>query len=333
MIKIFPTILRALPALIFLLLLAGCQEEDNSDELREQEQRFFDLYMGANFGDTLPPPTESGLYFIEVTEGEGPSPAGDDWVLVNYVGTLIPEEEVVDSYIQNVVLDNNLADPENILFGPVKLLNGTHTPGVTEGLTRMKEGGKAVMCFTSDLGFGSEGGNLMKKVGGFQSLQYEMELLRVIPDMDAYEQEKIRSYIDTVQGVANIWDDETDVNMYFVVDEETEGSQVEIDSVVEIHYKGYLTDGRVFDESTGREPYEFKVGDYDAASSPIRGWHLGVAKFKEGEKGRLIIPYQMAYGPSGRIDNSIVVIPPYETLIFDIEVVEVKESIDPDEPV
>jgi FKBP-type peptidyl-prolyl cis-trans isomerase len=58
-----------------------------------------------------------------------------------------------------------------------------------------------------------------------------------------------------------------------------------------------------------------------------------VAKFREGEKGRLIIPYQLAYGPAGRIANNVVAIPPYETLVFEIEVVEVKEELDPDQPV
>ena len=93
------------------------------------------------------------------------------------------------------------------------------------------------------------------------------------------------------------------------------------DSVVEIAYRGYVIDGREFDESAEDAPYKFKVGDYDADTSPIPGWHLGVTRFRAGEKGRLIIPYPLAYGEAGSVRDNTVAIPPYETLIFDIEVV------------
>jgi FKBP-type peptidyl-prolyl cis-trans isomerase len=82
-----------------------------------------------------------------------------------------------------------------------------------------------------------------------------------------------------------------------------------------------LIDGRVFDESAAGDPFEFTVGDI--SEGVIMGWHFGLARFREGEKGRLIIPYPLAYGPQGRIDNNIISIPPYETLVFEIEVVDV----------
>ena len=89
-------------------------------------------------------------------------------------------------------------------------------------------------------------------------------------------------------------------------------------------YKGYLTDGRVFDESKNENYYEFKVGDYEAESTPITGWHLGLENFKEGEKGRLIILYQLAYGDNGKYTvRNNVAIPHYETLVFDVELVEI----------
>lgn len=72
------------------------------------------------------------------------------------------------------------------------------------------------------------------------------------------------------------------------------------------------------------------MGDYSAETSPIVGWHLGLDKFKEGEKGMLIIPYPMGYGEDGReTTGGIRTIPPYETLIFEVEVVEVSSSSDP----
>ena len=70
------------------------------------------------------------------------------------------------------------------------------------------------------------------------------------------------------------------------------------------------------------------MGDYTAGNSPIKGWHLGLEKFKEGEKGRLIIPYLLAYGAYGKYTSKgNVAIPPYETLVFDVEVI----SVDPED--
>ncbi len=112
--------------------------------------------------------------------------------------------------------------------------------------------------------------------------------------------------------------------MYYVIDQASDGKPVVIDSLVQIAYKGYLIDGRVFDEATADSPYEFKVGDTEF----ITGWDLGLLKLHEGEKARFIIPYPMGYGEAGKEDPSsgLTVIPPYETLLFYMEVISVKED-------
>ena len=171
-----------------------------------QEQRYFDLYMGSTFKDTIAPPTSSGLYFIEVYEGTGNSPGEGDWVMMNHVAYTIPGDLVVDTYIENVALTSGL--PTNVaLFGPFKFQNGTGADGLTEGLSMMREGGGAIMCFTSELGFGPKGISLMRNVGGYKSMKYEVELLEVIgDDIVAYEQDRILAYVDTIAGVDTIYD-------------------------------------------------------------------------------------------------------------------------------
>jgi FKBP-type peptidyl-prolyl cis-trans isomerase len=305
-----------------MFLAEGCQEETGEEEKWAQEKRYFELYMASRFKDETPVVTESGLNYIEVSEGTGETPGQDDWVILNYVGTIIPKDQVVDTYLENVARTSGLYSSD-ALYGPFKLLNGTRAEGVTEGLMMMREGGKAILCFTSDLGYGSSGGQLMRSVPSYTSMKYEVELLEVIKDIEAYELDRIRSYTDTIAGADTIHDPETDAVMYYVIDEPAEGSIIGTDTLVEIAYKGYLTDGREFDESADGEPYEFKVGDYKVSSSPIAGWHLGVTRFREGEKGRLVIPYQLAYGESGRLSGNLVAIPAYETLVFDIEIVSV----------
>jgi len=329
--QIKPVVLLSLATLV--LTVTACKEEDNSDTMRAQEQRLFDLYMGSTFGDTIAPPTEDGLFYITVSEGTGESPEVGDWVWVNYVGYTIPGDKVVDTYLENVVYDNNLLKTSTGgdtigLFGPFKMQVGAHVDGLTEGLTLMKTGGKAIMCFTSDLGFGSKTASLLKSISAYQSLRYDVELLEVIRDIETYEINHMIAYADTIPEADTIVDVPTGAFMYYVVDEKTHGSEISNDSVVEISYKGYLTDGRVFDQSAEGDTYEFKVGDLQDASSPIPGWHRGLTRFREGEKGRLIIPYPLAYGPEGRIQQGVVVIPPYETLVFEIEVVAVKTYIE-----
>jgi hypothetical protein len=84
-----------------------------------------------------------------------------------------------------------------------------------------------------------------------------------------------------------------------------------------VHYTGTLTDGTKFDSSLDRgQPYPFVLG----TGNVIQGWHEGVATMKVGGKRRLVIPPALGYGALGRPPA----IPPNATLIFDIELLDVK---------
>lgn len=84
---------------------------------------------------------------------------------------------------------------------------------------------------------------------------------------------------------------------------------------VKVNYRGTLTSGKLFDQSYGREPFEFSLG----AGQVIRGWDEGVAGMREGGKRRLIVPAQLGYGPNGTPDGTI---PPNATLIFTVELLK-----------
>ena len=95
------------------------------------------------------------------------------------------------------------------------------------------------------------------------------------------------------------------------------GPKAEKGKQISVHYKGQLADGQVFDSSYQRkEPIDFTVG----IGQVIKGWDEGLQLLSVGDKARLVIPSDLAYGSQGAGG----VIPPDATLIFDVELMDVK---------
>ena len=100
---------------------------------------------------------------------------------------------------------------------------------------------------------------------------------------------------------------------YKVLQEGT-GANPGPEDIVKVHYTGTTIDGSKFDSSYDRgEPAQFRV------SNVIRGWVEGLQLMKEGSRVMLYIPYDLAYGERGAGN----VIKPFETLIFEVELLEV----------
>jgi FKBP-type peptidyl-prolyl cis-trans isomerase len=97
------------------------------------------------------------------------------------------------------------------------------------------------------------------------------------------------------------------------------GAEAKAGDSVKVHYVGTLPDGKEFDSSKKHnQPFEFELG----AGRVIKGWDQGVAGMKVGGKRKLTVPPSLGYGARGFPP----VIPPSSTLLFDVELLEVKKK-------
>ena len=96
-----------------------------------------------------------------------------------------------------------------------------------------------------------------------------------------------------------------------------QGAEAAADRTVSVHYTGWLPNGEKFDSSRDRnEPFGFTLG----AGQVIAGWDEGVAGMKVGGRRKLIIPADLGYGTAG----APPAIPPGATLVFDVELLDVR---------
>jgi len=111
--------------------------------------------------------------------------------------------------------------------------------------------------------------------------------------------------------------DKTESGLRYRIIEKGSGSKAEKGKTVSVHYKGQLADGTIFDSSYKRnEPINFPLG----VGQVIKGWDEGIQLLKVGDKARLVIPSTLGYGAQGAGG----VIPPNATLVFDVELMDVK---------
>ncbi|HOE97679.1 MAG TPA: peptidylprolyl isomerase [Candidatus Sumerlaeota bacterium] len=137
---------------------------------------------------------------------------------------------------------------------------------------------------------------------------------RVVAAAEARKGQELQEVIAKLEAETGNKVQTTPSGLKYVVWRDGEGESPGPTDRVKVHYEGRFLDGKVFDSSYQRnQPTEFGLNQV------IRGWTEGVGMMKPGAKWTLIIPGDLAYGPAGRGE-----IPPNATLVFDIELLEVK---------
>jgi FKBP-type peptidyl-prolyl cis-trans isomerase FkpA len=121
------------------------------------------------------------------------------------------------------------------------------------------------------------------------------------------DDEIIQSYLSS----HNLTATKTNSGLYYVMDFPGTGQSCVSTSNVKVSYKGYFTDGKIFDESPS-------AGVTFNLKNVITGWTEGIPYFKEGGLGKLLLPSALAYGKNGTSG-----IPENSVLIFDIHLIQV----------
>lgn len=141
----------------------------------------------------------------------------------------------------------------------------------------------------------------------FSCLSPEDDAYTPPKDYTAENEKEITDYITK----NNLTAQRTSTGLYYVINEPGEGTQPTAASNVTVVYKGYFTNGNIFDQSKPE-------GYTTALNEVIKGWTEGIPYFKTGGSGILLIPSHLGYGPYNNRG-----IPGGSVLVFDVKLISV----------
>jgi FKBP-type peptidyl-prolyl cis-trans isomerase len=236
--------------------------------------------------------TDSGLEVTEIREGEGGIPAAGDVVSIRYTGWYLDGKRVDST--------DRLGAPLEFRMGKGQLLRG-----MEEGVATMRKGGKRILVLPPKLAYGEEGRPGVVPPNAW--IKFEVELVDIRPGPPA-----ILPWNDSGMEIIA-----TKTGLQFVDFQLGQGKFPELGSTVVVQYTGFLDDGTLFDSTYHQGyPVEFEL----SAKRLIPGWVEGLLSMQAGGRRKLIIPPFLGYGDKGYG----TVIPPNATLIYDIELLEIK---------
>lgn len=234
--------------------------------------------------------TESGLKIKLTQSGKGKNVSKGDKVKVHYTGTLVDDRKFDSSRDRD--------QPFEFVIGMKQVISGWD-----EALPYLKVGDRATLTIPPELGYGD---TPMPKIPAGSYLVFDIEVLDVFKDFAP------RQFV--INEKKNIT---TPTGLVYNILEQGKGAKAEKGKTVEVHYTGFLENGDIFDSSVLRgQPISFRLG----AGMVIPGWDEGIEFMNVGGKALLIIPYELAYGESGRPP----IIPAKAKLIFNVELIAVK---------
>ena len=139
-----------------------------------------------------------------------------------------------------------------------------------------------------------------------------LEVSKSLPDLNLEKGQSFLNENSKLEGVKTL-----ESGLQYLVISNGNGKKPDINDTVEVHYQGSLISGEIFDSSLeSAEPVSFAV------NGVIKGWTEALQIMSVGDKWKLFIPSDLAYGETG--NNSIG---PNETLIFEVELIGIAEKV------
>jgi peptidylprolyl isomerase len=252
--------------------------------------------------------TKSGLKYLDNKPGEGKSAEAGDIITLHISAWMVKDS--------TNLFDDWSADSTKMAYSigstkqqgePVKMVLGSFDQmikGSNEGITGMKPGGVRTIIIPSEMAYGSTGAG---------PIPPNTDLKLYVEVMDVKEAKVVKQWEYDSTAVKT-----TPSGLKYVILKEGEGEKADSNDVVTVHYSGFLLNGEKFDSSVERdEPFTLTLG----RRLVIPGWEEGIALLNKGSKAKLIIPSELAYG-----QRDMGTIPPGSTLIFDVEIVDIKKN-------
>lgn len=270
--------------ILFCLFIGACKATNE-----EVVDKTNESIQSTDEGDKVNT-TDSGLEYVDTVVGNGDSPKQGDKVVVHYTGTL-EDGTKFDSSVDR-------GTPFEFTIGVGQVIRGWD-----EGVMSMQVGGKRTLTIPADLAYGDRGAGSV--IPPNATLVFDVELIEIkemyvdtdfsLPGKEIIKESGLRM-IEHIAG---------------------KGDNPKSGQVVSVHYTGLLETGSKFDSSHDRgKPFVFNVGE----GRVIKGWDEAILDMKVGSKRTLIIPPDLGYGTRGAGRS----IPPNATLIFEVELIDIK---------
>jgi peptidylprolyl isomerase len=237
--------------------------------------------------------TASGLEYTITEKGNGKKAQIGDKVFVHYTGKLT----------NDTVFDSSVGKGQPFSF---KLGAGQVIKGWDEAFQILQVGDKATIKFGPELGYGERA---MGKIPANSTLIFDVELVDVVEGIRPYDV-KGKDTVKTASGL-----------QYIVVQANKTGEAAANGTRVVANYSAYFKDGKMFDSSFDRnQPLKATIGK----GQLFKGLEEGISLMHKGEKARIIIPSNLAFGDKGNGP-----IPANTDIVFDVELVDVQKVVPP----
>ena len=248
---------------------------------------------------------KSGLQYADDTTGTGRLVKMGDLVTLQFSAWVIKDStNLFKDWNKDSTRVSYLIGTTSLRKVPIKFLlgNDSFIKGSDEGMVGMKVGGTRTIIIPSELAYGKQG---IGPIPPNSSLKVQIEMVNAKEPVNVKEWDVDSTKIKTTKD-----------GLKYAILKEGTGANADSGNVVTVNYSAYLLNGQKFDSSVEREePFTFRLGMH----SVIEGWEEGLKFLNKGAKARLIIPPSLGYG-----ERAVGKIPPNSTLIFDVEMVDIK---------